>query len=365
MQQSVLLTAGGTGGHLFPAFALAQELARRGIDVDLATDERGDRFGSDFPARQIYQIPSATLASRSPLAVTSTLTSLSKGVAVAHRLLGRIKPAVVMGFGGYPTFPPLFAARLRGKPSAIHEANAVMGRANKMLAKHVSAIATSFPETRRLEGVAAGKIRFTGNPVRQTVVELGQRAYRAPDPSSHFNLLVFGGSQGARYFSETVPPALGQLPEDIRSHLRVIQQCREEDLASVEAAYRLSGIASELSTFFSDLPARIAHSHLVIARSGASTVSELAVLGRPAILVPLPHALDNDQLYNATRLAEVGGAWCIEQVDLDASRLAHEIQQLFRAPARLSAAAVAAKEMGKPDAVISLADLIEELAGRG
>ena len=364
MQRSVLLAAGGTGGHLFPAYALAEELMRRGIVVDLATDERADRYRSGFPARKTYKIPATTLAGHSPVAAAKTALCLGKGIASAYQLLGKLKPSVVLGFGGYPTFPPLVAAKFRSRPSAIHEANAVMGRANRVLAQYVSAIATSFSETQHLEGMQKGKIWVTGNPVRQKVVECAKRAYRVPDTSSHLNLLIFGGSQGARYFSETVPPALALLPEDIRTHLRIVQQCREEDLAKVETAYQLAGIAAELSTFFRDLPERIAQSHLVISRSGASTVSEITVLGRPTLMVPLPNALDNDQLFNAKRLAEAGAGWCIEQADLDPRRLAHEIQQLFRAPERLAAAAVAAKAMGKPDAVSRLADLVEELAER-
>lgn len=358
-----MLAAGGTGGHLFPAYALAEELARRDLIVDLVTDERGDRYGTGFPARMTYQVPSATLAGRSPFELGRTGLRLAQGIRRAYKLLGAVKPRVVIGFGGYPTFPPLLAARLRAIPTAVHEQNAVMGRANRMLAKRVTAIAASWEGTRSIPEAAAGKVHVTGNPVRQAVIDWSRRAYEAPSPEGLFQLVVFGGSQGARYFSDAVPPALARLGTSTRARLRIVQQCREEDLARVRNAYASSGIAADLAPFFKNLPELLASSHLVIARSGASSVTELSVLGRPAILVPLPHALDNDQLHNAKRLAEAGGAWCIEQKDLSAERLAAELAGLLQSPSRLGAAAAAAKREGKPHAVEQLADLVEKLAG--
>lgn len=358
---SIMLAAGGTGGHLFPAFALAEELNRRGFAVDLVTDERGDRYGTGFPARTVYQVPSATLAGRSPLAVAKTVSKLMRGTMRAYALLGRVKPAAVIGFGGYPTFPPLIAARLRHIPSVVHEQNAVLGRANRMLAKRVSLIATSFETVRNIEAGLAQRIRFTGNPVRDQVVALARQSYQKPGPDEPFRLVVFGGSQGARYFSDTVPPALAGLPARERARLTVVQQAREEDVERVRQAYAVAGVAAEIAPFFKDLPERMSIAHLVIARAGASSTAELTVLGRPSILVPLPHALDNDQLYNATRLAESGGGWCIEQKDLDAERLRVEIGTLMVSPDRLEAAAIAAKKQGRPDAVQRLADVIEEL----
>lgn len=357
----ILLAAGGTGGHLFPAFALAEELARRGYAVDLVTDERGDRYGTGFPARTVYQIPSATLSGRSPMAVVRTASKLSRGVVRAYRLLGKIKPAVVVGFGGYPTFPPLIAAGWRRIPTVIHEQNAVLGRANRMLAKRVSIIATSFDAVRGLDGGLAAKARFTGNPVRAQVAALADRPFKAPSPGEPFHLVVFGGSQGARYFSDTVPQALLRLSEEERVRLRVVQQAREEDVARVEAAYRSAGIAAMIAPFFKDLPERLADAHLIVARAGASTTAELTVIGRPSLLVPLPHSLDNDQLYNATRLAESGGCWCIEQKDLGPERLAAEIGMAMARPERLEAAAISAKKQGRPDAVARLADEVGEL----
>jgi len=363
-EKTIMLAAGGTGGHLFPAFALAQELRRRGYTVDLITDMRGDRYGSDFPARTIHQVPAATITGKDPVALLNTLIKLGKGTTRAKSILKEVRPLVICGFGGYPTFPPLLAARLIGIPSVLHEQNAVMGRANRMLAGRVDAIALSFEKTIHVEGALAAKARHTGNPVRDAVVQAAATPYPEPSADGPFQLLVFGGSQGARYFSDLLPPALEQLPADVRARLRVVQQCRDEDMARVEAAYAAAGIVSNLSTFFADLPGIIAGSHLVIARSGASSVSELSVIGRPSILVPLPHALDNDQLRNATFLQQAGGAWCIEQKDLDAARLAAELTRLARDPGLLHNAAKAAKGVGKPDAVARLADLVEEVAAR-
>jgi UDP-N-acetylglucosamine--N-acetylmuramyl-(pentapeptide) pyrophosphoryl-undecaprenol N-acetylglucosamine transferase len=360
--RSILLAAGGTGGHLFPAFALAEALGRRGYAVDLATDMRGDRYGTGFPARAIYQLPSATLPSKSPVAIAKTGITLSRGILAARRLLKKLQPAVVVGFGGYPSFPPLMAARMLKIPTALHEQNAVLGRANRMLAKYVSAIATSFEQTKFIDDALAKSCRFTGNPVRALVLEAAARPYQTPDSSGPISLVVFGGSQGARYFSEAVPPALSLLPEALRRRITLTQQAREEDADAVKAHYASAGIAAEIAPFFKDLPARMAASHLVIARAGASSVAELSVLGRPSILVPLPHALDNDQLQNATRLAESGGAWCIEQKVLTPERLASEIAGILQDPQRLAHAAAAAKGAGRPDAVLRLADLVEELA---
>ncbi len=360
-----MLAAGGTGGHLFPAFALAEELGRRGYVVELATDMRGDRYGTGFPARTVHRIHSATLASRSPFAMAKTGISLARGVKQAHALLGASRPLVIAGFGGYPSFPPLLAASMRGIPTLLHEQNAVLGRANRMLAKRVNVIATSFQKVGLVDPGIMGRLRFTGNPVRQAVLDSASQPYDLPFTSGPFRLLVTGGSQGARYFSDAVPPALALLAPDQRARMRVVQQAREEDVERTRAAYSAAGIQAEIATFFRDLPKRMAASHLVIARAGASTVAELAVIGRPSILVPLPHALDNDQLRNATTLAESGGAWCIEQQVLDSQRLSQEIGRLAYAPHELARAAAAAKGEGRPDAVLRLADLISELAGDG
>lgn len=360
-EKTVMLAAGGTGGHIFPAYALAEELGRRHIPVDLVTDMRGDRYGTGFPARKIYRVPSATLEGSSPMAAARTAVTLARGVKSAVAVMNEARPAVVVGFGGYPSFPPLVAARMRGIPTALHEQNAVLGRANRMLAKRVSAIATSFEQVRLLEGEAASKARLTGNPVRQIVLENAGAPYTPSSAGQPFNLLVFGGSQGARYFSDAVPPALAMLPAAEKARLRVVQQCREEDLARVTAAYAEAGIAATVDAFFQNLPQIMVAAHLVIARAGASSVAELAVIGRPSLLVPLPHAVDNDQLANARSLADAGAAICVEQKDLSTARLAADIAQLMTAPADLAGAAAAARARGRPDAVARLADLVQEL----
>jgi len=360
----VLLAAGGTGGHLFPAQALAEDLAHRGVTVDLVTDTRGDRYGTSFPARRVYQVPSATLAGSSPVAMARTAFMLARGLGAAFVLLGHVKPKAVVGFGGYPTFPPLKAARLRGIPTILHEQNAVLGRANRMLAKGVTAIATSFERTKFLGADLAPEVRLTGNPVRSAVIAAARRPYWVPHLSGPIELVVFGGSQGARFFSESVPPALARLPAELRTRLHVVQQARIEDVSQVLCAYRDAQIKADVAAFFADLPERLSKAHLVVARSGASTTAELTVIGRPAILVPLPHSLDNDQLQNARRLAESGAAWCIEQKDLSPERLSRDLGELLVSPDKLSRAATAAKSLGKPDAVERLADLLEELLGR-
>ena len=354
----VLLAAGGTGGHLFPAEALALVLAKRGLAVELATDRRAAHF--KFPARAVHLIPSATLRGRNPFALARTAAMLALGTAEAWALIGNIRPAIVVGFGGYPTVPPLWAASLRGVASVLHEQNGVMGRANRLLAPRVTAIATSFADV-RMDAAFKAKMTFTGNPVRPPVIEAARVPYAAPNET--LRLLVFGGSQGARVMAEIVPQAIECLAPDLRARLMLVQQARGEDLEAVRAAYAKLGVAAECAAFFPDLPARLAAAHLVIARSGASTVAELAAIGRPAILVPLPHALDQDQFVNAGVLAEAGGAIRIEQRDFTPERLASEIARLAADPAGLARMAAAAKSAGTVDAAERLADLVIKVAG--
>lgn len=364
MTKSIMVTAGGTGGHLFPAFSLAEELARRGFVVDLMTDMRGQNYGNDFPAREMYRVPAATITGKNPVSIAKTAMKLGSGIAKARKILKKVKPVCIVGFGGYPTFPPIFAAKSLGIPSILHEQNAVMGRANRMLAAKSTAIALSFAHTVHVEGELAAKARHTGNPVRDMVIEAAKIPWTDMTIDGPFNLLVFGGSQGARYFSDLVPPAIAALPEDVRERMRIVQQCRAEDMDRVDKAYKAAGVSFQIATFFDNLPEIIAHSHLVLARSGASTVTELAVIGRPSILVPLPHALDNDQLRNAAFLADAEAAICIEQKDLDSARLSDDLAKLSREPAMLQKAAIAARGVGRPDAVQRLGDLVEEVASR-
>ncbi len=356
----VLLAAGGTGGHLFPAEALAVALEKRGATVDLATDHRAAHY--KFPARNVHLIPSATMRGRNPLALAKTAATLALGIAKAWSLIGRIRPAVVVGFGGYPTVPPLMAARLRNVPTVLHEQNGVMGRANRALAARVTAIATSFPKLTRVDPRLQSKITFTGNPVRPLVIEASRTPYAAPAPNEKIRLLVFGGSQGARVMSEIVPKAFERIPVALLVRLSVTQQARAEDIAEVEGAYARLGVAAEVAAFFADLPSRIGAAHLVIARSGASTVAELSAIGRPSILVPLPHALDQDQFHNAGVLQDAGGAIRIEQRDFTPEHLAAEIARLAADPAALAAMAQSAKSAGAPDAAERLADLVMKTA---
>ncbi|MEQ9153235.1 MAG: undecaprenyldiphospho-muramoylpentapeptide beta-N-acetylglucosaminyltransferase [Parvibaculum sp.] len=360
----IVIAAGGTGGHLFPGQALAQELRRRGRRIVLITDERVQRFDKLFPEADIYEVPSATPSGKGLAGLLRAAPAIIAGVARSFAILQRVKPAALIGFGGYPTLPPVAAAILRGIPVCVHEQNAVLGRVNRLVAPHVEAIASTFDAPKFLKARDAGKLALTGNPVRDAVIAQANAPYTAPEDKGPIHLLVFGGSQGARVMSDVVPAALARLPQDMRGRLRVVQQARPEDIARVRAIYMNAGIEAELNAFFDDMPERIAAAHLVIGRSGASTVSELAVIGRPSVLVPLPHSLDNDQKANAEKLAEAGAAVMIEQKDFTEEALAARLAQLFATPAALEAAAKAAREKGQPGAVRALADLVEAL-GRG
>lgn len=356
----ILLCAGGTGGHLFPAEALAHELIARGWSVHLATDSRAARYSGTFPAAQIHAIPSATIGSRNPLALARAFWTIWRGAREAGRVIDEIKPKAVIGFGGYPTLPPVWAATRRDVPTLIHEQNAVMGRANKALAGRVTAIAGGFlPDE---GGRYATKTITTGNPVRPAVLEAATGAYSAPEDARRFRLLVFGGSQGAQFFSEAVPAAIALLAPDQRGRIAIVQQAREEDAAQVRAAYEKLAITAEVSPFFTDMARRIADAHLIISRSGASTVSEVAAIGRPALLVPYPHALDHDQAANAAALAAAGGAQVHPQATLSPARIAELVGSLMAQPQHLVTMAAAAKSAGKPGATRLLADLAEAIA---
>jgi UDP-N-acetylglucosamine--N-acetylmuramyl-(pentapeptide) pyrophosphoryl-undecaprenol N-acetylglucosamine transferase len=358
----VLIAAGGTGGHLFPAEALAAALGSRGVAVDLATDERAASYVQSFPARRVHVLPADTVRSRNPISLARTAARLGWGTWRALFLLMRIRPAAVVGFGGYPTVPPVLAAWLCGVPRIIHEQNAVMGRANRLLAGRASAIATGYPSILTNSPRLAAKAVHVGNPVRAAVREQAARSYEKPDGKGTIRLTVFGGSQGARIMSEVVPAAIERLG-DLRARFEVTQQCRPEDVAEVRSIYARLGLRAEIADFFDDLPARVAQSQLVIARAGASTVAELAVIGRPAVLVPLPHALDQDQLANASLLAAAGGALLIRQDEFTAERLSAELRRLLADPATLAAMAAAARRVGRADAAERLADEVLRVAG--
>ncbi len=357
---TILLAAGGTGGHLFPAEALAHELKVRGYAVHLASDDRAGRFAGSFPADAVHPIPAATIGSRNPLKVARAFWTIWRGVRQASKVIRAIQPKAVVGFGGYPTLPPLFAATRRKVPTVIHEQNAVMGRANKALSARVDAIAGGFlPEGD--EGVAA-RIVATGNPVRPAVIAAAATPYAPSGDGEPFRLLVFGGSQGAQFFSEVMPAAVALLPDALRTRLSLTQQARAEDIDGVRAAYAKLGVAVETSPFFKDMAERIAAAHLVISRSGASTVSEVAVIGRPALFVPYPYALDHDQAANAAALAASGGAEVHVQSSLTPARIAELISGLMADPHRMAAMAAAARGAGKPEAARLLADLVEAIA---
>ena len=358
----VLLAAGGTGGHLFAAEALAEALSRRGIAVALATDHRAERYGKTFPARDIHVIASATVRGRNPLSLARTAAMLGIGTMQGLRLLARTRPSAVVGFGGYPTIPPVLAATLRKIPTVIHEQNAVIGRANRFLAPRVTAIATSFAGVLDREEKLNAKATRTGNPVRPAVIAAAASPYTPPETPGPIRLVVFGGSQGARIMADIVPPAVERLARHLQARFAVVQQAREEDLARVMDIYARAKVAADVAPFFADLPARIASSHIVVARSGASTVAELAAIGRPAILVPLPHALDQDQSANAGVLERAGGAMRLRQDDFTPDRLAAEISALASAPQKLVAMAAAARSQGAIDAAERLADLVLRVA---
>ena len=358
---TIVLAAGGTGGHLFPAQALAEELNRRGYAIHLMTDERVRDYGKSFPAVETHIVPSATLSLSRPWLVPGRALRLYGGYRAARAILARVKPRAVIGFGGYPSFPPIMAAARLGIPSCVHDQNAVMGRANRVLATWADAVASSFPDLQGLPQAAQRKLTITGNPVRDIALKQKAAAYPAFD---RFNLLVFGGSQGAQFFGEFMPKVFAAMSAAERAGIRLTQQVRAENMDAVSRAYREMGLDCELNPFFMDMPQRIAGAHLVICRSGASTIAELGVIGRPAIMVPLPHALDNDQLRNAESFAAAGAGWVEPQATLEPQRLAQFLTTLRSQQGQLQQAAAAALSHGKPDAAERLADLAETLAGK-
>lgn len=358
MNKTALLSAGGTGGHLFPAQSLAQELKKRGWKVHLATDHRAKRFLSSFPADSVHIVASATFTGKNPVALARTFFQLFRGYVFSRRLIGKLKPDVVVGFGGYPTVPPLLAANHKGCPTILHEQNAVMGRANRFLSPNMTAIASGFEIKAGLSPKCA-PITVTGNPLRAIAHEAARSSYTAPSPKGPFNLLVFGGSQGARFFSQIMPAALELLPSELLSRLNLTMQARPEDGNHVRAALKELNVVAEVSEFFSDMPHRVSLSHLVICRSGASSVAELALIGVPSILVPLPGALDDDQGANAGYLASGGGALLVRQPDLSAEKLAKLLSSAMKNPQTLAKQAENAKKAGVPDAAARLADLVQ------
>ncbi|MFT3987100.1 undecaprenyldiphospho-muramoylpentapeptide beta-N-acetylglucosaminyltransferase [Aestuariivirga sp.] len=359
----IVLAAGGTGGHLFPAQALAEELRRRGYDIHLMTDERVRDYGKNFPASATHVVPSATLSLGKPLQVPGRAFRLYRGYRQARGILASVKPKAVVGFGGYPSFPPILAASRLGIPSCVHDQNAVMGRANRMLSRFATRVASSFPVLMGLPEQAKSKLVVTGNPVRDIALQEKAAPYPSLTAQEPFNLLVFGGSQGARFFGEFMPKVIAALSPEMLATLHLVQQVRPEDMEQVKSAYGSLSFSFDLQPFFMDMPKRIAASHLVVCRSGASTIAELGVIGRPAIMVPLPHALDNDQLRNAESFAKAGAGWIRPQAELEPKAFAQFLTRLRYQQGELAEAAEKALGHGRPDAASRLADLTEFLAG--
>jgi UDP-N-acetylglucosamine--N-acetylmuramyl-(pentapeptide) pyrophosphoryl-undecaprenol N-acetylglucosamine transferase len=359
---TIVLSAGGTGGHLFPAQALAAELTRRGRKIVVMTDARGAAYDMQFPGAAIEIVPSATFADRSKLRLIAAPFEIVAGIVVALRKLMRIKPRAVVGFGGYPSVPVMLAAIIARFPTAILAPDAVLGRANRLVANYVEVIAGGLPLA-RFRPRDMSKVVYTGNPLRPDVIAQAYAPYQDPPAGSPLNLLVFGGSQGARAFSEIVPAAVALLPADIRSRLEIAQQCRPEDLELARAAYLKAGVQAELTPFFKDIPQRMVRSHLVIGRSGVGTVSELAAIGRPAILVPYPFATDDHQTANARVLADAGAAWLVPQRAFTPDKLAALLNEILANPDELAGRAAAAAALGKPNAAQRLADLVDRISG--
>jgi UDP-N-acetylglucosamine--N-acetylmuramyl-(pentapeptide) pyrophosphoryl-undecaprenol N-acetylglucosamine transferase len=356
MMRPVIIAAGGTGGHFFPAEALAAELLRRGRRIVLMTDARSSAITSEvFEGCERLVLAGAGIAGRGALRAARAMLALLRGAMHARAALARLRPAVLVGFGGYPSVAPVLGARLlRGRPRVLlHEQNAVLGRANRMLARGADLLALSHAATARVP--EATRTVLIGNPVRPAIAALAGAGYEPP--SGQIRLLVLGGSLGARVFSDVVPPALAALPVALRARLTVVQQCRAEDIERVRAAYGAAGISAELAGFFADVAGRLAAAHLVIARAGASTVAELAVAGRPAVLVPLPGAIDDHQSANALALGD--GAWVVKQAEFTPERLATLLEDLFADRDALARAAAAAASHGHAEAASALADLVE------
>ncbi len=358
MLRPVVIAAGGTGGHLFPAMALASELVRRNQRVALLTDARASAVSGDaFAGGECFVIAGAGIAGRGVWRAARAIGAIGYGTVQARSILARLAPSVLVGFGGYPSVAPILASRLLAHRPAVllHEQNAVLGRANRLLARFADALALSFAATAGLPpGVAS---HLAGNPVRAEIAALAGRGYAPPQPGEPIRLLVLGGSLGARVLSTVVPPALAGLPAELRTRLHVVQQCRADDLAAVRAVYAAAGIAAELAPFFADVAARMAGAHLLISRAGASSIAEIAAVGRPAVLVPLPGAIDDHQSANARALGT--GAWVLAQPAFTPASLGALLAGILADPTALADAARVAARLGRADAAARLADLVE------
>lgn len=357
----VVLAAGGTAGHMFPAEALAVELRARGCRLTLITDRRGGAFSGPLGDIDTRRIRAGGIAGKGLSGRAGGVIELAFGTIQARGLLAKLKPTAVVGFGGYASVPTMVAASLAGLPAAIHEQNAVLGRANRLLARRVGKIATSFADPDGVPADCRGKLVHTGMPVRAAVLAMRERAYVPPADDAPIDLLVFGGSLGANVFSRVVPEALDRLPEALRGRLRVTQQCRPEDLDAARAAYARLGIDARLDSFFDDMPELLASAHLVICRSGASTIAEITAVGRPAIMVPYPHAIDDHQAFNAQAVAEAGGGWVIPEPHFSPDALSRRLTDILSSSDTLKIAAAGARAAGQPEAAAKLADVVQTL----
>ncbi|HUY68387.1 MAG TPA: UDP-N-acetylglucosamine--N-acetylmuramyl-(pentapeptide) pyrophosphoryl-undecaprenol N-acetylglucosamine transferase [Alphaproteobacteria bacterium] len=357
----IVLAAGGTGGHVFPAEALARELLGRGLRVALFTDRRGDAFGGDLPV-PASRIRASSLG-KGLIGKLRSIVEMGIGVLQARGRLRRLKPAAVVGFGGYPSVPTLYTAAQLDIPIVIHEQNAVLGRANRAMMGKARAIATSFPHVVGLKPGSQARLVQTGNPVRPAFASLRAVPYPALADDEPMRLLVLGGSLGARVFSQVVPQAIALMPDHLRRRLIVAQQCRKEDIEAARAGFAGAGVEAELSPFFRDVPERLAQSHLFIGRSGGSTVAELTAIGRPSILVPFPHGHAGEQIANAEAVAEAGGAWLIPEQAFTPEALAVRLESLMALPSALAKTAAAARAWGNVTAADNLADCVAEVIG--
>jgi len=356
----LLIAAGGTGGHMFPARAAADALMARGWSVKLVTDARGARHATDFPGEPVSEIEASSPFAKNPVKMAQSMVKLGRGVFQARKIMADFKPHVVAGFGGYPAFPVLTAAWMASVPRVIHEQNAVLGRVNRLFAGSVVSVASGFTRLDKMPDQAVHAV--TGNPVRAHVLAAREVEYAPPEPDGEIRLLVLGGSLGARILSETVPRAIAQLPEAMRWRLKVVQQTREESLDSARQIYTDAGVKAELSPFFRDMGRLYAETHLVISRSGASSVSEIAAIGRPALFVPLAIAMDDHQTANAQGLVQAGAAEMIAEADFTVDHLRARLETLLSDGEALDARARLARKEGRPDAHERLADLIVQAA---
>ncbi len=355
-----VVAAGGTGGHMFPAEALSRELTARGWRIVLATDHRGEAYAHGFPAETRIALDAAT--GRGPIGMAKAGVAVLKGVAQARSALKRLDAAVVVGFGGYPSAPALLAALSQGRPTLLHEQNAVLGRTNRWLSPYVGSVAASFPNLQKVPQGVGARVSLVGNPVRPDIRALFDRPYLAPAADGPIRVLVTGGSQGSRILSETVPLALAALPESLRARLKVQQQSRAESLEAARQVYLEAGIDAEVAPFFRDMAQRLSAAHLVIGRAGASTCSELAVAGLPSLLIPLKIAMDDHQRFNALSLADAGGAQVMLEDAVTTDALTAALHGLLADPAGLASMSAGARSAALPDATMDLADLVEAAA---